>query len=188
MADNGAHPTEEDPAAAFLAQQESEIAGIENDGEGFGVLEELGSEEPSEPQPEPEPVNYDDFAEEPATVNGDMFPESNGPTDNYAAIAQVDIQRQEPESLRKWREEQKTRLEALDSASKAAEAEWREKAKKELEDWHVHQNEQMEKNKANNRLCPSLARYHSASESLSFCPFLSLLPVKALRDNSLMRY
>ena len=38
-----------------------------------------------------------------------------------------------------------------DSASKAAEAEWREKAKKELEDWHVHQNEQMEKNKANNR-------------------------------------
>ncbi|XP_008291415.1 clathrin light chain B isoform X2 [Stegastes partitus] len=154
MADNGAHPAEEDPAAAFLAQQESEIAGIENDGEGFGALEGAGGQEPSPPQP----ANYDDFGDEPATVNGDMFPESNGPTDNYAAIAQVDIQRQEPESLRKWREEQKTRLEALDSASKAAEAEWREKAKKELEDWHVHQNEQMEKNKANNRLCPSLAR------------------------------
>lgn len=150
MADNGAHPTEEDPAAAFLAQQESEIAGIENDGEGFGELE--GANEQQEPSPPvPVPANYDDFGEEPATVNGDMFQESNGPTDNYAAIAQVDIQRQEPESLRKWREEQKTRLEALDSASKAAEAEWREKAKKELEDWHVHQNEQMEKNKANNR-------------------------------------
>lgn len=144
MADNGAHPAEEDPAAAFLAQQESEIAGIENDGEGFGALE--GAE-----QAEQQPANYDCFGEEPTTVNGDMFQESNGPTDNYAAIAQVDHQRQEPESLRKWREEQKTRLEALDSASKAAEAEWREKAKKELEDWHVHQNEQMEKNKANNR-------------------------------------
>ncbi|XP_043983210.1 clathrin light chain B isoform X9 [Gambusia affinis] len=98
--------------------------------------------------------NRDDSSaqtEEPATVNGDLFQESNGPTDSYAAIAQVDIQRQEPESLRKWKEEQKARLEALDSASKAAEAEWREKAKKELEDWHVHQNEQMEKNKANNR-------------------------------------
>lgn len=152
MADNGAHPAEEDPAAAFLAQQESEIAGIENDGEGFGALEEA---EVQQPQPA---ANYDGFGDEPATVNGDMFQESNGPTDNYAAIAQVDIQRQEPESLRKWREEQKTRLEALDSASKAAEAEWREKAKKELEDWHVHQSEQMEKNKANNRLCPSLAR------------------------------
>lgn len=152
MADNGAHPAEEDPAAAFLAQQESEIAGIENDGEGFGALEEADVQ-----QPQPT-ANYDGFGDEPATVNGDMFQESNGPTDNYAAIAQVDIQRQEPESLRKWREEQKTRLEALDSASKAAEAEWREKAKKELEDWHVHQSEQMEKNKANNRLCPSLAR------------------------------
>ncbi|KAM4555580.1 clathrin light chain B isoform 2-T2 [Odontesthes bonariensis] len=147
MADNGAHPTEEDPAAAFLAQQESEIAGIENDGEGFGELEGVDGPEP----PHPQTFNYDGFEEEIAAVNGDIFQESNGPTDNYAAIAQVDIQRQEPESLRKWREEQKTRLEALDSASKAAEVEWREKAKKELEDWHVHQNEQMEKNKANNR-------------------------------------
>ncbi|XP_071314072.1 clathrin light chain B isoform X2 [Trachinotus anak] len=145
MADNGAHPAEEDPAAAFLAQQESEIAGIENDGEGFGALEGADG------QQQTEPANYDGFGDESSTVNGDMFQESNGPTDNYAAIAQVDIQRQEPESLRKWREEQKTRLEALDTASKAAEAEWREKAKKELEDWHVHQNEQMEKNKANNR-------------------------------------
>ncbi|XP_063732008.1 clathrin light chain B isoform X2 [Eleginops maclovinus] len=163
MADNGVHPTEEDPAAAFLAQQESEIAGIENDGEGFGALEGAEDEQPPQPEPEPEPepepaANYDGFEDEPATVNGDMFQESNGPTDSYAAIAQVDIQRQEPESLRKWREEQKTRLEALDSASKTAEADWKEKAKKELEDWHVHQNEQMEKNKANNRLCPSLAR------------------------------
>ncbi|XP_007561640.1 PREDICTED: clathrin light chain B isoform X5 [Poecilia mexicana] len=144
MADNGAHLAEEDPAAAFLAQQESEIAGIENDGEGFGALEGADDMQPSQT------ANYD-FEEEPATVNGDLFQESNGPTDSYAAIAQVDIQRQEPESLRKWKEEQKARLEALDSASKAAEAEWREKAKKELEDWHVHQNEQMEKNKANNR-------------------------------------
>ncbi|XP_015233103.1 clathrin light chain B isoform X4 [Cyprinodon tularosa] len=141
MADNGAQLTEEDPAAAFLAQQENEIAGIENDAEGFGALEGADDAQP------PQTANY----EEPATLNGDLFPESNGPTDSYAAIAQVDIQRQEPESLRKWREEQKARLEALDSASKAAEEEWREKAKKELEDWHVHQSEQMEKNKANNR-------------------------------------
>ncbi|XP_039976410.1 clathrin light chain B isoform X4 [Xiphias gladius] len=145
MADNGAHPAEEDPAAAFLAQQESEIAGIENDGDGFGALEGADGQQPAQP------ANYDGFEDESSTVNGDMFQESNGPTDNYAAIAQVDIQRQEPESLRKWREEQKARLEALDSASKAAEADWRERAKKELEDWHVHQNEQMEKNKANNR-------------------------------------
>lgn len=59
MADNGVHPTEEDPAAAFLAQQESEIAGIENDGEGFGSLEAAEDEQPPQPEPEPEPAaNY----------------------------------------------------------------------------------------------------------------------------------
>ncbi|XP_030595408.1 clathrin light chain B isoform X2 [Archocentrus centrarchus] len=160
MADNGAHPTEEDPAAAFLAQQESEIAGIENDGEAFGALEGAGVQQP-------QTVNYDGF-EESATVNGDMFQESNGPTDNYAAIAQVDIQRQEPESLRKWREEQKARLEALDSASKAAEEEWRVKAKKELEDWHVHQSEQMEKNKANNRIADKAFYKQPNSDVIGF--------------------
>lgn len=39
--------------------------------------------------------------------------DSNGTSDSYAAIAQVDQLRQEPESLRKWREEQKARLEEL---------------------------------------------------------------------------
>ncbi|XP_057706089.1 clathrin light chain B isoform X2 [Corythoichthys intestinalis] len=164
MADNGAHPTEEDPAAAFLAQQESEIAGIENDDEGFGALDDANSLEPQELPT----TNYDPFGEEPPAMNGDVFQESNGPTDNYAAIAQVDIQRQEPESLRKWREEQKARLEALDSASKAAEAEWREKAKKELEDWHVHQTEQMEKHKANNRIADKAFYKQPNSELIGF--------------------
>ncbi|XP_016141809.1 clathrin light chain B isoform X2 [Sinocyclocheilus grahami] len=145
--DNGVH-AEEDPAAAFLAQQQNEIAVIENDSAGFSALEDGG----------PPPANTytsfgGDFGEAPATaVNGDMFQDTNGTTDSYSAIAQVDIQRQEPESLRKWREEQKARLEELDAASKAAEAVWREKARKELEDWQVHQSEQMEKNKANNRV------------------------------------
>uniref|UniRef100_A0A8C6LR81 Clathrin light chain n=1 Tax=Nothobranchius furzeri TaxID=105023 RepID=A0A8C6LR81_NOTFU len=142
MANNGVNLVEEDPAAAFLAQQENEIAGIENDSEDL--------------QPPVSLANIKNISAQTGkaaflSVNWFLKQESNGPTDGYAAIAQVDIQRQEPESLRKWREEQRSRLEALDSASKAAEEEWREKAKKELEDWHVHQSEQMEKNKANNR-------------------------------------
>ncbi|XP_029576156.1 clathrin light chain B isoform X2 [Salmo trutta] len=158
--DNGVLPVEVDPAAAFLAQQETDIAVIEseipvienNDDGGPGAVD--GSVEQPPVADSPAPGEYDaGFAEiSAATVNGNRFVlESNGPSDSYAAIAQVDSLRAEPESLRKWREEQKARLEQLDSASKAAEAEWKEKAKKELEDWHVHQNEQMEKNKANNR-------------------------------------
>lgn len=43
-AGNGVGSSDEDPAAAFLAQQESEIAGIEND-EGFSILD--GGDVPS---------------------------------------------------------------------------------------------------------------------------------------------
>lgn len=39
----------------------------------------------------------------------------------------------------------------LDAASKVLEQEWREKAKKDLEEWNIRQNEQMERNQVNNR-------------------------------------
>ncbi|XP_064829133.1 clathrin light chain B-like isoform X3 [Oncorhynchus masou masou] len=165
--DNGVLPVEVDPAAAFLAQQESEIAVIENNEAGVGALQGSAEQQPAADSP----VQYDaGFAEaSTATVNGDMFElESNGPSDSYAAIAQVDSLREEPESLRKWREEQKARLEQLDSASKAAEAEWKEKAKKELEDWHVHQNEQMEKKKSNNRLADETFYHQPNSQVINF--------------------
>ncbi|XP_001370992.1 clathrin light chain B isoform X2 [Monodelphis domestica] len=136
-------PAEEDPAAAFLAQQESEIAGIENDDEGFGGAEGALQQPAAE--------NGTGIMDMGTTVNGDMFQEANGPSDGYAAVAQADRLSQEPESIRKWREEQKKRLQELDAASKVTEQEWREKAKKDLEEWNVRQNEQMEKNKVSNR-------------------------------------
>ncbi|NXN64726.1 CLCB protein, partial [Himantopus himantopus] len=139
---------EEDPAAAFLAQQESEIAVIEND-EGFGPTDGESATAPAGQAAPPEPAGFQNGG---ATVNGDVFQESNGPTDAYAAIAKADRLTQEPESIRKWREEQKKRLEELDAASKVTEQEWREKAKKDLEEWNLRQNEQMEKNRANNRI------------------------------------
>lgn len=136
---------EEDPAAAFLAQQESEIAGIEND-EGFGVVD--GVAVPTEELPEL--VGFGDLVTTPVN-GGDLFPDSNGHSDGYAAISRADRLTQEPESIRVWREEQKKRLEELDASSKLAEQEWREKAKKDLDEWYVRQNEQMEKTKVNNR-------------------------------------
>ncbi|KAK9980701.1 hypothetical protein ABG768_000292 [Culter alburnus] len=128
---------DEDPAAAFLAQQESEIAGIEND-EGFSILD--SGDVPSS-------LNQD----QDGALNGDLHGESNGPSDVYAAISSVDRLQAEPESLRKWREEQRERLEQLDANSRKQEVEWKEKAKLELEEWHTRQNEQLEKTKVNNR-------------------------------------
>ncbi|KPP69586.1 clathrin light chain A-like [Scleropages formosus] len=51
--------------------------------------------------------------------------ESNGPSDAYAAVAQVDRLRAEPESLRKWREEQRERLEVLGKAPPLSESQRR---------------------------------------------------------------
>ncbi|XP_075681651.1 clathrin light chain A isoform X1 [Rhinoderma darwinii] len=130
---------EEDPAAAFLAQQESEIAGIEND-EGFSILD--GGDVPSA---------FHDGAVD-TILNGDFYQESNGPTDSYAAISQVDRLQAEPESIRKWREEQMSRLEVLDANSRKQETEWKEKAAKELDEWYARQDELLQKTKANNRV------------------------------------
>uniref|UniRef100_A0A9J7ZR54 Clathrin light chain n=1 Tax=Cyprinus carpio carpio TaxID=630221 RepID=A0A9J7ZR54_CYPCA len=129
---------DEDPAAAFLAQQESEIAGIEND-EGFSILD--SGEVPSSLSQDPDG----------GALNGDLHGESNGPSDVYVAISNADRLQAEPESLRKWREEQQERLEQLDANSRKQEAEWKENAKLELEEWHTRQNEQLEKTKVNNR-------------------------------------
>ncbi|CAJ0951510.1 unnamed protein product [Ranitomeya imitator] len=129
---------EEDPAAAFLAQQESEIAGIEND-EGFSILD--GGEVPG--------AMLDGAAD--GVLNGDFYQESNGPTDSYSAISHADRLQAEPESIRKWREEQRSRLEVLDANSKKQESEWKEKAAKELDEWYARQDELLLKTKANNR-------------------------------------
>ncbi|NXQ89539.1 CLCA protein, partial [Nyctibius grandis] len=144
-ADNGAlDGAEEDPAAAFLAQQENEIAGIEND-EGYSILESGGV-----PAALQIPEGLDSGTVD-GVVNGDVYQESNGPTDTYAAISQVDRLQSEPESILKWREEQKERLEQLDANSRKQEAEWKEKAIKELEEWYSRQDEKLQKIKASNR-------------------------------------
>ncbi|XP_041112599.1 clathrin light chain A-like isoform X3 [Polyodon spathula] len=140
---------EEDPAAAFLAQQESEIAGIEND-EGFNILDSgevpssLGNSLTGD-------LNQGLTDAIDGAVNGDLHEECNGPSDTYSAISQVDRLQSEPESLRKWREQQLERLELLDANSRKQEVEWKEKAKVDLEEWYCRQDEQLEKTKVNNR-------------------------------------
>ncbi|XP_030050219.1 clathrin light chain A isoform X2 [Microcaecilia unicolor] len=84
-------------------------------------------------------------------MNGEFYQESNGPTDCFAAISQADRLQSEPESIRKWREEQRDRLEQLDANSRKQESEWKEKAKKELEEWYTRQDELLQKTKVNNR-------------------------------------
>ncbi|KAF4526890.1 hypothetical protein B566_EDAN014512 [Ephemera danica] len=73
-------------------------------------------------------------------IVADMF--ANQPTPK--------VMREEPEKIRKWREEQKKRLEEKDAAEERAKEELRETAKKELEEWYKHHAEQIAKTKAAN--------------------------------------
>lgn len=58
---------------------------------------------------------------------------------------------EEPERIRKWREEQKARLEEKDREEERKKEELREQARKELEDWYKHHEEAISKTKAANR-------------------------------------
>ncbi|XP_078059157.1 clathrin light chain A-like [Mustelus asterias] len=143
---NGSAPgAEEDPAAAFLQQHQQEIQGIENEQQADGIpdTEELQS-------PEIPGSSAGDVTDELDAVNGDSCQENGA--DAYSAISQADQLHQEPDSIRKWREEQIKHLAELDANSREAEVEWREKAKKELEDWYVQQAEHLEEMKTNNRI------------------------------------
>lgn len=61
------------------------------------------------------------------------------------------VVREEPERIKLWREEQKTRLEQKDLEEEKKKEELREQARKELEDWYKHHEEAIAKTKSSNR-------------------------------------
>ncbi len=69
----------------------------------------------------------------------------------YSAISRADQLSQEPEKIKKWRDEQRDRLQMKDSQEELKKKEWKESAKKELEDWYKNRKEQLEKTHANNK-------------------------------------
>ncbi|XP_078601481.1 clathrin light chain B-like isoform X3 [Branchiostoma floridae x Branchiostoma japonicum] len=151
---------EEDPAAAFLAREQDELAGIEDD-DVAGLQEET----PAAPAQVPSAMDDNlDFLSggggdsgsgaadwEGEQQNGDIFgadqggPQSNGPVPTPAP------RREEPEKIRKWREEQKAMLEKKDAEAERLREEWKKEAADELRKWYAQREEQLEKTKASNR-------------------------------------
>jgi len=118
MADPFSTGLDEDPAADFLAREQQELAGLEDD--GFGGL---ASDPP---------------AENLSQVNGD-----DGPSESSVAPTQKTLL---------WREEQLKKIAEKDKNEEAKLEEWRNTAKRELEEWYARQAEQVEKHKKNNRV------------------------------------
>ncbi|OWF40148.1 clathrin light chain B-like isoform X2 [Mizuhopecten yessoensis] len=175
-------PTEEDPAAAFLAREQTELAGLEDD--NFGVDSSAPQQQNDNFDPftggaseqqegdfmgnqEFETTNQQQDSEENMMSGGsggglvdfDVSPplvdaeeqNTNAPPDMYSIISQADRERNEPEKIRIWREEQVLKLEAKDKEEDNKQEEMRDSAKKELDDWYKHNLEQLEKTKENNR-------------------------------------
>ncbi|KZS14832.1 Clathrin light chain [Daphnia magna] len=153
---------EVDPAAEFLAREHDQLAGLED------LI-------PAVSQPEPVEAIQDDFMtenafevqanEEAINFGGDAFSEvevdhglSNqlsgmGLKENgYAPQMSNSVPREEPEKIRKWREEQKLRLERKeDEEEERKKKEMKEAAKKELEEWYKHHKEAIDKTRSANR-------------------------------------
>jgi len=87
--------------------------------------------------------NYDPFSGQ-ASEYGQTEDHSSDP---YSQLKQMDRQRAEPEKIRIWREEQVELLQKKDAESERKKAEWREIARRELEEWYKHRNEQVDKAK-----------------------------------------
>ncbi|XP_060841162.1 clathrin light chain isoform X5 [Rhopalosiphum padi] len=122
-----------DPAAEFLAREQTQLAGLEDDlntpNVPIGVTQTLSNEN--------------------GLTNG--FTATNSDDDTSSPIIAPKVEREEPEKIKKWREEQKTRLEEKDADEEKKKEELRLVAKNELEEWYKIHKEQIAKTKDVNR-------------------------------------
>ncbi|CAG0897592.1 unnamed protein product [Darwinula stevensoni] len=71
---------------------------------------------------------------------------------------------EEPEKIKKWREDQRIRLEKKDAEEEKAKLALREQAKRELEEWYKNHEEQISKTKSANRAAEK--EYHTMSTAV----------------------
>ncbi|XP_063698701.1 clathrin light chain isoform X3 [Culicoides brevitarsis] len=133
---------EQDPAAEFLQREQSALAGLEDEIPPVAnAPTENGTTTGLESSGSFEVINnveqQDDETAAAANTNGfDGVPK------------QV---QEEPEKIKRWREEQKKRLEEKDAEEETKKTELREQARKELEDWYKHHEDTISKTKSTNR-------------------------------------
>lgn len=146
-----------DPVADFLAREQDQLAELDDNFDTVtgttSSQNDFGAEFGADPVYANIPAasgEFSDFSADQFEGGNDMF--GGGSADDaYSAVKAVDKQRAEPEKIRIWREEQAERLAKKDAESEKKKAEWREIARRELEDWYKHRDEQVEKSKKLNR-------------------------------------
>lgn len=161
---------EVDPAAEFLAREQDQLAGLEDELNPIApAAATTGSDDGSfvpqttaPPQVDGSFEMIDNFGQQEGFETVGMgsdggTPEDRGsgePDTEFSAPSPAPVKpiiREEPEKIKKWREEQKKRLEEKDANEEKRKEELREGAKRELEEWYKHHEEQIAKTKAANR-------------------------------------
>ncbi|XP_045480505.1 clathrin light chain isoform X2 [Harmonia axyridis] len=145
---------EVDPAAEFLSREQNELAGLEDEVKpAVQFISQVNGDEPTNSASSFEIVegNEQDGFEilKQPDVSLDLHPKTINESSRGASP--IPITREEPEKIRKWREEQIKRLEEKDAEEEKKKQELREIAKKELEDWYKNHEEAIAKTKAANR-------------------------------------
>jgi hypothetical protein len=151
-----------DPAAEFLAREQNNLAGLEDDikpviTNGIPDKESFPSGD-GELDSGFEMVNH---SYDPSSLanNGHegLFDDDNNdelggsPSPPTVQTSVFDTPREEPEKIKRWREEQKRRLEQKDEEEEKKKIEMRDAARKELEEWYTNHEEQVAKNRKANR-------------------------------------
>merc|ERR1712083_438747 len=122
-------PADVDPAAEFLAKEQEELGDI---GEDLGLAP---------------PQEISAFKEE-SDFTSNNLQDTEGIS---SGMSNMNIVREEPEFLKKWKVEQEERLKKKDEDEEVMKEKLRQQAKQELEDWYTRYEAQLEKTKSTNR-------------------------------------
>ncbi|XP_016905819.1 clathrin light chain isoform X1 [Apis cerana] len=135
---------EVDPVAEFVAREQDQLAGLENE------IPSVSMSAPAiAPNTDVGPGGDAEGSFEIIDAIGQL-PETQASSMIETVSKPLPV-KEEPEKIRKWREEQKARLEEKDAEEEKKKEEWREAARKELEEWYKHHAEAISKTKTTNR-------------------------------------
>ncbi|ERL85518.1 hypothetical protein D910_02937 [Dendroctonus ponderosae] len=151
-----------DPAAEFLAREQNELAGLEDEVKPAAVVVSSTLANSGEYDTTNSAGSFEmvENFEQDGLKKRDLFDQDTGldvkkdPYDGSVGVSppmSFSQPREEPEKIKKWREEQVKRLEEKDKEEERKKEELREVAKKELDDWYRSHEETIAKTKAANR-------------------------------------
>lgn len=155
--DNFVNEPEIDPAAEFLAREQDQLAGLEDEITPMAVT--LAAAAAAGQTDDDLSGKFGNLKVGPGgdaegsfeivdTIGQSTEAQAQAPTESTPIAS---APKEEPEKIKKWREEQKARLEEKDAEEEKKKEEWREAAKKELEEWYKHHAEAINKTKTTNR-------------------------------------